>query len=770
MRRLLIILCAIGLLFPACTAFADSVRADLLLGAGEFTTCSWVRWYAAYNGADYNPALGSAYVASDGYSGYSLPSQNNSVADGWIRSTNANLNPLTNAVFKLIDIDTVRYQYLAPKGSYSGAGELSIDMHVAVDSSKESRPAPGDTITFRVDRIRMSNFNNLPSNTTVKYRLRLVFDSGGLVTEPLDASSTEFGHEISAVVPATAKDVNLQVDVYTNGNLGNVEPGIYVSGAHLYVRRAGNNDYYAWQMPIPRERSIKTQNAFFSPYSTDSYDALCDYDCLTADEGVYACFEAFRNINPNLKLFLYMSGSMCLDSHDSSGEDKLFKLAPMSFADVRKNHSNWLYTGGKGIGGYVYNINYPERYYIRISNPAYQQKWADLVIARATQLGVDGIWVDDMVAYDGTQSDINRYAWEVQQFAHAVYPKLKAAGLKVIQNAATLHITGIKGPGPNNGTVFFNPFWVPDADYPASAGYSANTPANVPDVFFQEYGFLRPRTDQNVYDGDYWLQCLNDMDEIKRWNTAINPQTGAPKLGANEKRELYMWVVGRDFPNDPAYGENGWLNYVLCSYLLAQNDWTSVGAKIEKLAAGVYPTAYPNIDYSITKKLGTPAGDHLPYNGDDYCRYRLYSATADGGVGGLVVVNANPAESRTFRVDFDAVDDGMLIPSGTVITLPPHSGRILLKSEKKLYVSIDVPTNVEPGGTLTITVKYTNASTNDIKNVLVQARVPAEMQYVTGSAEASGGTYNATDRSISWVIPSVSAGQSGYRTYKATVK
>jgi hypothetical protein len=44
------------------------------------------------------------------------------------------------------------------------------------------------------------------------------------------------------------------------------------------------------------------------------------------------------------------------------------------------------------------------------------------------------------------------------------------------------------------------------------------------------------------------------------------------------------------------------------------------------------------------------------------------------------------------------------------------------------------------------------------------------MTYVPGSAEISGGSYNAADNTVTWKIGTVVAGQSGRRTFKARVK
>ncbi len=91
--------------------------------------------------------------------------------------------------------------------------------------------------------------------------------------------------------------------------------------------------------------------------------------------------------------------------------------------------------------------------------------------------------------------------------------------------------------------------------------------------------------------------------------------------------------------------------------------------------------------------------------------------------------------------------------------------------QAKLNVTIGVPsTAVVPGQTITVTVQFTNSNDLAINNVSVTAQVPALMSYVPGSAEATGGSYNAATGVVSWTVDSVAANQSGTRSFLAIVQ
>lgn len=77
---------------------------------------------------------------------------------------------------------------------------------------------------------------------------------------------------------------------------------------------------------------------------------------------------------------------------------------------------------------------------------------------------------------------------------------------------------------------------------------------------------------------------------------------------------------------------------------------------------------------------------------------------------------------------------------------------------------------VIPGQTVTVTVEYTNNGETDGHLVNISARVPAEMEYVSGSAEESSGTWNSQTGSVSWLLDNVPAHQTGTKTFRAVVR
>jgi len=226
-----------------------------------------------------------------------------------------------------------------------------------------------------------------------------------------------------------------------------------------------------------------------------------------------------------------------------------------------------------------------------------------------------------------------------------------------------------------------------------------------------------------------------------------------------------LW--GADLPETPAYGEEGWLQFGLCSYLLGQNEWTTFGWVFEQESDQV-----PRLDLSISKALGIPLGTHAQYGDDPYFRYREYGPSADGGAGGVVVVNANTDSSRKFTVPFNGTDEsGAFVLQGQEIEIKPNTGRILLRQKDPVLVRIHTPTDVvAPGDEVTIFVDYLNGPGETVQNFVLRAAVPPEMTYVTGSAEQSGGSYDAAGNAVTWAIGTVPAGHGGRRTFKARVR
>ncbi|MCE5314976.1 MAG: hypothetical protein ABFD49_05070 [Armatimonadota bacterium] len=106
----------------------------------------------------------------------------------------------------------------------------------------------------------------------------------------------------------------------------------------------------------------------------------------------------------------------------------------------------------------------------------------------------------------------------------------------------------------------------------------------------------------------------------------------------------------------------------------------------------------------------------------------------------------------------------------TVSNLQSDTACKIYPKPATIDLRILVPSSdVIPGQTVTVTVEYTNGGATDARNVSISARVPALMEYVSGSAEQSGGTWDSQTETVTWVIDTVAAKETGTRTFRAKV-
>lgn len=728
---------------------AANVPLDLLRGWGSFEQSSFTtNWDSVYAGSDYDFEANNlrVYTSSGGGKyGMRKPTPDDTVALGWRRASGETVNPGRHIVYRLLTsggVDGSGCQYFGLKDLPGKGGWATLQSRVRYPLYA------GDQLTFRIDHIRM-----ISSGTPLKhlhYRLRIFGDVSNSIERNLNYSATPTSGEVSLTLTTGTDHVTVEVQLICSTAGGG---GVYVDGAHLFVRR-GTQGALTHSVPATPNRSIKTFQAFYTADRMTEVDAAENYDiAMLGWETDYISVPKLKAINPNIRVYLYMSPNISRPSKGSV--DDYYSNSPVGYFDTIIRHPEWLYSDG--FGKYVNEADYPLSYYAKIANPEYQQTWVSKTIERARAFRCDGVFIDGPVAFgelrEGaklTRPKIEE--WEVQSFLHAVVPMLKAAGLDVIQNQSGRHIDS--GPGQ----VYFDPFWVPSPPYNTSM-YRSNSVANTPNGFFQETAFKGFTT----YDEKYWWRCLSDMATVLKWNTA----TGDRTLSQKDKKYYYCYVVGLDTVTDPAYGIDGWLNFGLCSYLLGQNEYTVFGC-----GTRYNPLYMANIDYSITKKLGMPSGDHQPIDGDQYFRYREYVAAGEDSVGGVVVVNGRTNTSRTYRVDFDAVDQsGKIIPAGSNITLKPHTGRILLRGQSNVELTVDAPTQgVRSGQVIDIVVAYKNNGSAIAREATVRASVPAQMTYVPGSGEASGGTFDVATNTVNWNVGTLAIGQGGFRTFKARIK
>lgn len=80
-------------------------------------------------------------------------------------------------------------------------------------------------------------------------------------------------------------------------------------------------------------------------------------------------------------------------------------------------------------------------------------------------------------------------------------------------------------------------------------------------------------------------------------------------------------------------------------------------------------------------------------------------------------------------------------------------------------IKIVSPTKVVvPGQTMDISVVCTNIGNTDAKNVTIKVWLPSGMQYI------SGGTWNASDQTISWIVNCLHSRQCETRIFRTQVK
>lgn len=763
---------------------------DLLGGLGDFEKCGTFSWASHnYDGTDaFWDAKSDEWHREQTYVwGYNRCRTGDSVALGWRRVTGPTVEPGTNATYQLIVGEGIAgsiCQYFAIRGVKQGSAYAQLLTPPFIVGSGAYDIHSGDQVTFRIDHIRMSGYDKLPEGTIVNYKLRLYWEGGG-VEKVLPKSKSPLSsphNEVVCTVPSGVSDIRASVTIESYGDLGSEEAGVYVDGARLLVKRFGESDYVKEIVPIEKNRKIKTSRLFLKCNSnTEIRTAAQNYDLVMLDESRVEDALRLKYYNPKIKVFLYLLTNI-RDGRYYPTREGLRSPNTVELRTVMTNHPEWLYPYSdypyskpdqrsphwKKLP-YKFESIYPgsPTYYTRLDNADFQAAWVQGAIAKAKLYPVDGIWIDTLSLAPWDLPE--RGGREIQAFVHAVVPKLRSAGLSIIVNSCSEHLEPTNDLDTQGivGASKTNPWWQPTASLLAM-GYKPNLPSITAEGMQQEYAFFKPAPgfQPNIIygDGSYWLRCLLDMDSVKRWNQA----TGERALTRNEQRWLHLQATAMKIVDEqPALGLDGWVRYALCSYLLAQNEWTTFGCSFHP---SFEQSDEVGIDAGVTTILGVPSGDHKPYLGDAYLRYRIYEADSEGGVGGVVVVNAN-SEPRNYKLDFNAVDElGQFYSSGSIITLKPYTGRIMLRAQQ-LSLTVNVPkTSVKPGEEITVTVTYRNDGDSEIKNTLVVVKIPDGVVYSEGSAESNGGRYDAGLRTVTWTVGNVPARGSGVKLFKVRTR
>jgi hypothetical protein len=659
--RLIFTIATIVLYVSICVGEANAalVKTDLIGGLGEFEFSAETAWQMATS---------TAWPY-----GVKPATPDDSVAAGWSRLTGVGVVPEQNTIYRIEPgkgLKGSNCQYFALRGTRGG---ICIRKVLYVADGLPSEIHHGDKLVFRIDRVFMSGYS-LPKGTSVEYKMTVICNAPNspTVSTALPISSKPFSVELETVVADNAQSITLQVEMTLSGNPGSAIPGIYIDGARLYRKSASGTGYKMEQVPAPRNRAIQTQMVFFQSGVTDPYEVARDYDAvMLQQECDYPCALRLKYYNPNIKVSLYELGGGVADWRDQSLVDSPYSNCPFTFSDVLANHVSWLYPWPVGFtpvdqrqpwlkdAYFVFEPSVPNQYYVRMDDPDYQRQWRVAATDKATRYHLDGVFVDGAGTLESSPGmPVSRDPAEVQSFLHGVSPYLHQAGLQAIVNDSVV----VLNTSPAN--TFFDPRWKTNASYPASDGYANNTPQTTPDALFQEWGFFMhwplDGVDMNHYDLSYWDATLGNLETVASWNKS---------LPVNYQKTVLILTHGVDRPEDPASGLNGWAHFALCSYMLAQNQFTWFGAD----RVGRYERV--QMDFSGTVRLGTmKSSTRTVLTSDRSLQMRVYK-------NGFVIVNGHPTEPRTYMFPRRAIDENNVwIMGGTTITLQPRTGRMFFYS------------------------------------------------------------------------------------------
>ena len=474
----------------------------------------------------------------------------------------------------------------------------------------------------------------------------------------------------------------------------------------------------------------------------DPYDIASRFDQVMLGDPDYIYIPLLKKYNPNIKIFYYYSGSGIEETrHASTGQYIPYTIslvkeafsAPPDGAEGERYADRWFakYPDSALMPtndirlvndipieeNYVIGTTYnPPSYETYLQDPDYQSILVPKLTDFLTTIKADGVFLDVMTDkkayqdYDGTGEKLvfTQDAYGVQDFQNYVYPRVKDAGFEIMQNACARSMLNFPG------NAFLNPTFE-TTDLPGgvnASNYINNTASIVPSYFFDEWAFFsRNDTDGNVYDNtvdgvNRWEVSLRNMDEIVRVNNSIP---------AGQREKIILNVIGKDWSGDPAAGVNGWVNFILASYMLGKSEYSSVGFTAINARGEGYGI---EVDYTRVDQLGEPVGarnKHSELYSDETLQTREYAK-------GIVVVNGNPTTSRSYTLEESVIDENNnIIEAGTVIELPAHSGRILPFSPDQRTVSISSGKTVSYGshyiltGTKSATTRNVEAQFNNKK-------------------------------------------------------
>ena len=404
-----------------------------------------------------------------------------------------------------------------------------------------------------------------------------------------------------------------------------------------------------------------------------------------------------------MKTYVYQAANICdyRNKNQTSlmyGRDPFFTTSIPFKRVLDQGHSNdWLYYKGSGDiydltnPPFESNLSFSNEYYSKFTSQTFQDAWKENVKHNVKEYGFDGVFVDVMVDYKiysnyetKVANPVNRYTWECQDFMSNVYTDLKDNGVDIIGNGYGRHRRS------GEGQVLYNPFWNPqdptDASYFTQTdnycyaadpyfpnSYKENRPEIIPNGHFEESAFFRcdPSFDTNNFDSEYWLACIDDMDAVNEWNTL----TGTDAISSRDKVYEHMCVWGN---NINVEGIGGWFQFGMASYLLGQNDWTTVSWGLDTTATNPNDKKISDIELNrvlnLINALGEPVNARQLVGTNNCFLYREYE-------NGYVVVNGNSTGNSLIfqRNESLKEENGTVRDANYVFSVAPNTGRLLRK-------------------------------------------------------------------------------------------
>jgi hypothetical protein len=239
------------------------------------------------------------------------------------------------------------------------------------------------------------------------------------------------------------------------------------AGPHSFIvtvsrRGATARASWSWSVsaPAPSPTPTPTPTAMPTPTPTPSGVALFQRTAVSYDSAVfdppveaprnrlwiaqgfhYDLIGGFEAYNPSILSSVYKE-TIYTDARNSRPGSDPANPGGVSYFDADANHPDWFLKDS--AGNRITYRNYSGYTLMDIGNPEYQARWALNVITQATRDGWDVVFADDLgLQLYSTSARPVKYpdaaSWQaaVTSFVQGVYPKLHAAGVKLVTNTVS---------------------------------------------------------------------------------------------------------------------------------------------------------------------------------------------------------------------------------------------------------------------------------------------------------------------------------------------